>query len=328
MISFIEKFELERFEPISFSGSNNDCYGANIDHFFSSSLEKVCEKNDEVDWSSVDKTLSRHMSSTLDSYQDSDNPSLQMRSLTSTSIGDNSLEDTDMYWNLPRYNVEAQSDSLVSGDSTMAESPRSSNFSTPDKRTDSDSDNDAISMFSESSESEKSYKGRNNCKEKKKRTTKKKSTKSSPSGSTKQNNKKNIPGLIAQKVKAFILANHPFYIKAKERLCLLARYEKDLKKFADSYNKQHKTWTAITKFLSKNHVLGIIYLDLINLLLSEENKDFFEEWAENGKMNEKTKQILVNEKQFFVDKFENLLSDNQLEGDGLEEKTRKRRKTN
>lgn len=306
--------EDEVIQQINETWMNNSNHGnPNTDQFFADEDEVSEQDVDEVNWSKIKLLTTMEQITTkieedliLESENYSSPTGLQAHSCKSISTDDTSSNEIGDI--IRKYKITSRSDSL---DIESLISPR---YLRSHNDNDSDYDSYDDSMKKKKEETKKNKKNK-----------KKSTTKSADYRNAKQNDKKNIPGLIAQKVKTAILASNEFYTRVSKILGLSEQDEEELKKDAKLYNKQAKTWKAIRKFLRRNPRAGKIYLKFINQYLAEENREFYKEWLLYGRMSEKTKRILEKDKNFFVNKFRALLSgdDEELEG----EAPRKRIKT-
>ncbi len=124
-----------------------------------------------------------------------------------------------------------------------------------------------------------------------------------------QNKMKNHQGSIAGKIKKFCQEDTRLFIEGT--ISLSPEKRKEFREWTSSeLKKSYKTWTSIMKFLNLKLEFGRIFVDMINLFLSERFKAEYEEWLDEGSMIEQTKVLLKEQsgKDFYLAKF-NLIID-------------------
>ena len=124
-----------------------------------------------------------------------------------------------------------------------------------------------------------------------------------------QNQMKNHPGSIAAKIRR--LAQVDKKTGSESRIFSLAtmhlapQKREEFRKFTTKFHKTFKTWSALGKFLGSNSECGIIFVNMINLFLSETFNAEYEEWLNGSQMNQETKVFLKNQvnKKYYNTKF-------------------------
>lgn len=120
---------------------------------------------------------------------------------------------------------------------------------------------------------------------------------------------KNIQGHLASAIKRFCKIikktgeETPLFREATKRLD-----DKDKKAFIEfvlTFDKSYKTWNKLRIFFSDKIEFGIIFVEMIMLLLTDPYQGEFTEWLQKGKMSPKNKQLLKEEenKNFYYEKF-------------------------
>ena len=135
-----------------------------------------------------------------------------------------------------------------------------------------------------------------------------------------QNPKKNLPGLVLQRVNKSCFE---YINRDKKKLkirkgrqieyigCILREYSQEivqgLASFTKSYDRNCKTWTAVEKFLMSNKQLGKILLRVIEAFLSNIGRMDFDDWVEGGKMKEKGRKEAIESKAWLLKSFQDLV---------------------
>jgi len=130
-----------------------------------------------------------------------------------------------------------------------------------------------------------------------------------------QNKMKNHQGSIAGKIKRLCQKNERtgddtrIFKEATGSLSLVKREE--FREWTSKLHKSYKTWKTLAKFLSSNLSFGIIFVDMINLFLSERFRSEYEEWLDQGQMNRLTRLLLKDpsNKEFYITKFNLIIDD-------------------
>ncbi len=130
----------------------------------------------------------------------------------------------------------------------------------------------------------------------------------SGSRQTKQNKMKNYPGLITQRLKTKLTTDERFLdrILRFTRIDLTSNEEDEFLEHVQGYSKDWKTWAKVSEHLNKNEKFGSIFLKVILAFLTRNFEKDYEEWLVNGKMNEKSKTLLRDSKEFFIEKFSSI----------------------
>ena len=134
-----------------------------------------------------------------------------------------------------------------------------------------------------------------------------------------QNPKKNLPGLIMQRVNkscsAYLNRNRKkLRVEKAERIeyiiKILEEYSEEdaqgLGRFIKTYNRKGKTWASNEKYLMSNKVLGRLLLRMIGVFLSSEGSRDFDDWILMGRMGKKNKQEILKCKGWFRENFRDL----------------------
>ena len=134
-----------------------------------------------------------------------------------------------------------------------------------------------------------------------------------------QNPKKNLPGLIMQRVNKSCWAylnqqKKKLRVEKTERIeyiiQILGEYSEEdaqgLGKFIKAYNRKGKTWVSNEKYLMSNKALGRLLLRIVGVFLSSEGSRDFDDWILMGRMSEKNKQEILRCKEWFKGNFREL----------------------
>jgi len=133
-----------------------------------------------------------------------------------------------------------------------------------------------------------------------------------PAGSysrqTKQNKMKNYPGLITQRLKTKLTNDGEFLTRILKfvNVQFTPSKKQGFLQYVQEYCKDWKTWARVSAYLNRDPVFGPIFQKIILEFLTEKFEDDYEEWLVNGKMNEKSKELLRNSKSFFIQGFSSL----------------------
>ena len=136
-----------------------------------------------------------------------------------------------------------------------------------------------------------------------------------------QNPKKNLPGLVLQRVNKSCFE---YINRDKKKLkirkgrqieyigCILREYSQEvvqeLASFTKSYDRNCKTWVAVEKFLMSNKQLGNILLRVSEAFLSNIGRMDFDDWIEGGKMKEKGRKEAIESKAWLLKSFRDLIA--------------------
>jgi len=141
-----------------------------------------------------------------------------------------------------------------------------------------------------------------------------------------QNPRKNIPGLVLQKLRSSIFAlidptkrtanrgnvENLGYIKE-----ILSAYDEDdienLHSHLSSYDKNWKTWTKIEEFLKRDRICEKILREIIEAFLNEKGVKDFQSWIKEGKMNLHTKEVIQSSRDWMLEKFEILWKEDHID---------------
>lgn len=131
-----------------------------------------------------------------------------------------------------------------------------------------------------------------------------------------QNPRKNLPGLVLQRIRTSCLAALENKNKA---LCgadeIRLKYVKEIfeklnkeeiEKFQEYFkllNKNWKTWKKVHDYIHGNEAFAEIVQKVIEGFLSEEGTLDFNHWLTAGKMNKETKEVIGKSKEWLVVKF-------------------------
>ena len=124
-----------------------------------------------------------------------------------------------------------------------------------------------------------------------------------------QNKMKNHPGSIAAKIRRLAQTNKKTGSDSRifnlATMHLTAQKREEFRKFTTNFHKTYKTWTALSKFLGKIPEFGAIFVNMINLFLSESFTSEYEEWLAQSQMNQETKTLLRDQvnKKYYIAKF-------------------------
>jgi len=131
-----------------------------------------------------------------------------------------------------------------------------------------------------------------------------------------QNPRKNLPGLVLQRIRTSCLAalenkNKSLSVADEIRLKYVKEiFEKlnkeEIEKFQEYFkllNKNWKTWKKVHDYIHGNEAFSEIVQKIIEGFLAEEGTLDFNHWLTAGKMNQETKQVIERSKEWLVIKF-------------------------
>jgi hypothetical protein len=124
-----------------------------------------------------------------------------------------------------------------------------------------------------------------------------------------QNRMKNHPGSIAAKIRRLSQVNKKTGCESRifnlATMHLTSQKREEFRSFTTRFHKTFKTWAALSKFLGSNSECGVIFVNMINLFLSEDFSDEYEEWLNQSQMNQETKIFLRTQvnKRYYNTKF-------------------------
>lgn len=121
-----------------------------------------------------------------------------------------------------------------------------------------------------------------------------------------QNRMKNFQGLIAQHVKTLSKSRSKFFCQVISKKKLFLEKPEKFLEFITRYDKSAKTWSALEKFFSTDLEFARGFLELIYSFLSDKYRAEFNDWLDKGRMNEKNKEVLRENKEAVLIKFKNL----------------------
>jgi len=131
-----------------------------------------------------------------------------------------------------------------------------------------------------------------------------------------QNPRKNIPGLVLQRLRSSIFTlldthRRTTNKRTNENLSyiqtILSAYnDHEIENFRShlaSYNKNWKTWKMIGEFVQEDKVFAKMLKEITEAFLGSEGSRDFEEWIEFGKMNSHTKEVIQKGRDWMTEKF-------------------------
>jgi len=130
-----------------------------------------------------------------------------------------------------------------------------------------------------------------------------------------KNKMKNHPGTIAAKIKRLCQKNketgHDTRLFRMATFNESAEKREEFREWTSKLDKRFKTWETLTKFLHSNSEFGILFVTMIHLFLSSKFQNEYEEWLDQGQMNNQTKRTLRDQdnKDFFITKFSLIIDD-------------------
>ena len=148
-----------------------------------------------------------------------------------------------------------------------------------------------------------------------------------------QNKMKNHQGAIAGKIKKLCKkdkktgCNTRLFERATANLT--DEQKEEFREWMATYQKKDKTWTSLRTFLSSKREFGEVFVDMIDLLLSEEFEAEYKQCLEEGKMSDSAKAMLSQQenKNFYRLKFALIMDEIQGKALNYENEIRKSRKT-
>jgi len=145
-----------------------------------------------------------------------------------------------------------------------------------------------------------------------------------------QNRRKNLPGLILQRVRSTCLAyfdsrNIKIVDDQEGRFTyvrnVMQKYtQRDLQKlkqYLNQYNKDWKTWKMVGKYLNGSGSPERMLREITTLFLENEGLNDFNEWIKNGKMAIYTKNEIQTGKVWLKEKFKELFEEQTELKDGV-----------
>ncbi len=148
-----------------------------------------------------------------------------------------------------------------------------------------------------------------------------------------QNKMKNHQGAIAGKIKKLCKKdkktgeNNKLFERATQGLT--DEEKEEFQNWVATYQKKDKTWVSLQRFLESSSKFGIIFVDMIDLLLSEEFESEYQKCLDEGKMSDNAKEMLKQKenKEFYRMKFALIMDGIQGKALNYDNEIRKSRKT-
>lgn len=150
-----------------------------------------------------------------------------------------------------------------------------------------------------------------------------------------QNPRKNLPGLVLQRVRSSCLG----YFESKNQKGVPEKHERfdyikkimekytqhdwqKLKQYLSQYNKDWKTWKMVGRYLRGPGNSEKMLREIIQAFLGKEGVNDFGDWMRNGKMAKYTRNEIENGKEWIQDKFKELFEadEDKKEGKGARKK--------
>jgi hypothetical protein len=153
-----------------------------------------------------------------------------------------------------------------------------------------------------------------------------------------QNPRKNVPGLVVQRLRSSIFTFFDAQRKTTNKRTsenlsyiqkILSAYTEHeieyMKSLLSSYNKNWKTWKMIGEFINKDEVFAKMLREIIEAFLGKEGSEDFKEWIEHGKMNSHTKEVIKNSQSWMIEKFAKIFDETEKK-DGKKKKSKSSKK--